>query len=308
MIFLDQYHPCIVETLTELMGPEAKREPLDVKICDFDDVEYFVSVTPEDKDSVSLSMKMRCAKELMPMGAKAVLDNVFGHALQDKALAGYDVTLKWNIDKVKADPKKIIQQAAELKRIMMGAPLERCFEALEKGQSANLKSMIVKYRAKETMYIDPKADRILVFFSIDFLNETDRAIATVFLQEFQAAQQKIQSAPAVVFSKDPPGQLKSVSGFKEDPSCVGYVMFSIIKMHVDKPEKIKNAAGLLAMFRSYLSYHVKASKTYLQSRMRMRSELMLKVLNRANPEAAEAEKNVGRRNTAMAPQKTFRRF
>jgi len=307
LIFLEQHHPIILDSLNDLMGPEAKREPVDIKACDFDDVEYHIVVTPEQKDFVSLSMKLRCAKDLMPMGAKLVLDGVFGQALQDKAEQGYDVTLKWNVDSVKGDAK-VIQNAAELKRIVMCSPFERCFDALAKGQSGTLKPMIIKYRPKETIYLAPNADRVLVFFSIDFLNETDRAIAAVFLQEFQAAQRANQAAPAVVFSKDAPGQLKSVPGFKEDVSCVGYAMFTIFKMHVDKPEKIKNAASLLASFRTYLLYHVKASKTYLQSRMRMRAELMLKVLNRANPDAAEADKSVGRRNTTTTTTKTFKRF
>jgi actin related protein 2/3 complex subunit 2 len=280
---------------------------VDIKVCDFDDAEYHILVTPEDKDSVSLSMKLRCAKDLMPMGAKMVLDQLFGQAVQDRPQQGYDVTLKWKVDSVKGNAK-VIQQAAELKRIVMCSPFERCFEALSKDQAGSLKPMVIKYRAKETIYLAPTADRVLVFFSIDFMNETDRAIATVFLQEFQAAQRSNQAAPAVVFSKDAPGQLKSVAGFKEDVSCVGYAMFTIFKMHVDKAEKIKNAATLLASFRTYILYHVKASKTYLQSRMRMRVELMLKVMNRANPEAAEAEKNVGRRNTTTTTTKTFRRF
>jgi actin related protein 2/3 complex subunit 2 len=254
-------------------------------------------------------MKLRCAKDIMPMGAKLVLDQTFGQALQDKAESGYDLTLKLKIDSFKGNAK-LIQQAAELKRIVMCTPFERCFEALAKDQSASLKPMILKYREKETMYIAPSGDRIMVFFSIDFMNETDRAIATVFLQEFQAAQRSNQAAPAVQFSKDAPGQLKSVPGFKEDVSCVGYLMFTLFKMHVDKPEKIRNAATLLAGLRTYIQYHVKASKTYLQSRMRMRSELMLKVLNRANPEVLEAEKAVGRRNTTTTgvAQKVFRRF
>jgi len=310
LIFLENHHPIILDTLTDMAGQEVekdKREPVEIKICDFDDVEYNITVTPEDKDSVSLSMKLRCAKDLMPMGSKMVLDTVFGQALQDKPQQGYDVTLKWKLDSLKGNAK-LLQQAAELKRIVMCAPFERCFEALAKDSAGSLKPMVLKYRAKETIYLAPTADRVLVFFSIDFLNETDRAIAAVFLQEFQAAQRSNQAAPAVVFSRDAPGQLKSVPGFKEDVSCVGYAMFTIFKMHVDKPEKIKNAATLLTNFRSYILYHVKASKTYLQSRMRMRVELMLKVLNRANPEAAEAEKNVGRRNTATVTTKTFRRF
>jgi len=307
MIFLEQHHPIILDTLNDLLGPEAKREPVDVKVCDFDDVEYHIMVTPEAKDDVKVSMKLRCAKDLMPMGAKMVLDNMFGQAVQDKPEQGYDVTLKFHVDSVKGNAKTI-QQVAELKRIVMCAPFERCFEALSKDQAGTLKPMVLKYRAKETIYLAPLADRVMVFFSIDFLNETDRAIATVFLQEFQAAQRNLQAAPAVVFSKDAPPQLKSVAGFKEDVSCVGYAMFTILKMHVDRPEKVRNAATLLSSFRSYILYHVKASKSYLQSRMRMRSELMLKVLNRANPDASEAEKSVGRRNTTTVTTRNFRRF
>jgi len=311
-ILLDLHHPIIVETLRDLFGKDAKKEPMDVKFADFDDVEYQILVTPEQKDIVLLSVKMRAGSDLLLMGSKAVLDSTFKTAVQSQPEKGYDVTLKFDVTKLPssdAEKDALIKNCSEVRRIIMGAPFERCFDALSKDAAGSLKPMIINYREKESIYLYPSADRVLVFFSIDFLDDTDRAIAVVFLQEFQEAQRRVQNAPAVSFSKDAPGQLKSVPGFKEAPTCVGYVMFTLFKLHVDKPAKVVNAANLLQGFRAYLHYHIKASKSYLQTRMRTRVELLLKVLNRANPATEAAETAAGRRNTGVgAGQKTFRRF
>ena len=324
-VMLETAHPIIVDTLTELFATErvfrrgaplpgltrrsAKREPVDVKLADFDGVEYQILVTPEAKDAVLFSMKMRCASQVMPMGAKLVLDATFGQNLAHAAQTGYDVSVKYDLTKLSdADKPKAIKSCSELRYIVMGAPLERCLEALSKDGSGSLKPMIVNYRPKEAMYVNPMADRILIFFTVDFFDDTDRAIATIFLNEFGEAQRRLQNAPAVAFSKEPPGQLKAVPGFKESPNCVGYVMFTVFKLHVDKPEKIRNATQLFLTFRSYLHYHIKAAKTQLQTRMRARVETMLKILNRANPETLEAEKSAGRRNTTTNTMRTFRRF
>jgi actin related protein 2/3 complex subunit 2 len=298
----------ITETLTDMFAPDAKVEPVDIKIADFDGVEYQILVDPDKKDEVNVSMKMRCAKDLMPMGTKMVLDTTFGQANLQNPLNGYDVTLKFSLANLPADKPTLIRNCAELRYLVMGAPMSRCFDALSKDGAGSLKPMIINYRPKESIYIQPLADRILIFYSIDFFDDTDRAIATIFLQEFAEAQRRIQNAPAVSFTKEPPGQLKSVPGFSEGKSCVGYVMFTVFKLHVDKPEKIKNATNLFIGFHAYLHYHIKAAKTQLQTRMRSRVEMLLKVLNRANPSAAEAEKAAGRRNTTTNTTKTFRKF
>lgn len=281
---------------------------MDIKLADFDDVEYHIVITDKDVNLIQMSMKMKCLAEIMPMGTKAALESTFPGMLQGKADVGYDMTLYINAEKSKGD-KTLITNLSQLRKICMAAPLERCLEALAKNQAGNLKPMLIKYRPKESIFIQPTADRVFVYFSMDFFDDTDRTIATLFMQEFDSAQKKNQSAPSAVFSKDPPAQLKSFPGFKEDPSCIGYMTFAFFPIHADKAEKIKIAANLLVGFRSYIHYHVKSAKTYLQSRMRMRSELLLKVLNRANPDAAEAEKATGRRNTAAGTvMKTFRKF
>lgn len=311
LIMLEVGHPVITDALTELLAEDAKREAADIKISDFDSVEYQVLVTPENKDEVCLSMKMKCAAATLPMGTKMALDAAFPGIMQNSALPGYDITLKFDATKLKPEDKpKLIKMASELRYMVMGTPLERCFDALSKDQSGNLKPMILEYRSKEAMYIHPLADRVMVFYSVDFEDDTDRAIANIFLNEFAEAQRRMQQAPAVTFTKDAPGQLKSVPGFKESPNCLGYLMFTITKMHVGG-DKTRNTAQLLVGLRSYVHYHVTAAKTQLQTRMRSRVEALLKSLARAVPELLEAEKASGRRNTNVANplgMKTFRRF
>jgi actin related protein 2/3 complex subunit 2 len=46
----------------------------------------------------------------------------------------------------------------------------------------------------------------------------------------------------------------------------------------------------IQLFRDYLHYHIKCSKAYMHSRMRYRVAEFLKILNRAKPEVAHAER------------------
>ena len=48
--------------------------------------------------------------------------------------------------------------------------------------------------------------------------------------------------------------------------------------------------NLIHTFRDYLHYHIKCSKAYLHSRMRARTSVLLKILNRARPETKTTEK------------------
>jgi actin related protein 2/3 complex, subunit 2 len=60
--------------------------------------------------------------------------------------------------------------------------------------------------------------------------------------------------------------------------------------HVDTPEKLAKVVSLLIGFRTYMSYHIKATKSFIHARMRSRVEKLLQVLNRAVPEDPFASK------------------
>ena len=261
-------------------------------------MEYHVFVDENAMNIVKVSMRMACYKDIQPMGAKAWVDETFKGLVANTPSKGFDLTLEIDLDKPPADKAKLIENVASLKRGIMGAPFKRCFDALLADASANIRPMVIKYRTNEAMYIVPSKDRINVYFSVDFEDETDRAIAFVFLQEFAEAPRRINNTPNCSFSKEPPNDVKSTPGFKAPPNCVGYLAFQVFPRHLGG-SKLDTACTLFQGFRSYLHYHIKASKSHLHSRMRARVVMLLQILNRANPTDATAEKATGRRNTQM---------
>jgi hypothetical protein len=75
-----------------------------------------------------------------------------------------------------------IERISVLKRNILGAPFEQCFEALQNGNASTLAPVQIPYRRNETIYVLPQADRIVIVYSVCFEDKTDQAIARIFLQ------------------------------------------------------------------------------------------------------------------------------
>lgn len=145
-----------------------------------------------------------------------------------------------------------ILRLALLKRNALAAPFERAAKTqkdLEGSNSTQLGEMMaVHYRDEEEIYVQAAPDRVTVFFSTVFREETDRVIGRVFLQvkwsflivirgasltvifgqEFVDARRlsTLQNAPQVLYSnRDPPLELRNVAGLKTGEN-MGYVTFS----------------------------------------------------------------------------------
>jgi len=108
------------------------------------------------------------------------------------------------------EPDKFLNDISEIKRHLIGGPLDHAFSKLLDKQSESLALSVVQYRQNEAIFICPSSSKIVVIFLIDFADPTDKAIARVFLQEFVEAQRTIRNAPPVTFSKDTPGELSKL--------------------------------------------------------------------------------------------------
>ena len=74
-----------------------------------------------------------------------------------------------------------------LKRNALAAPFERAFKEqqeleLSSNSSAAGEFMQIHYRDEEAIYVQASHDRVTVFFSTVFREETDRVLGKVFLQ------------------------------------------------------------------------------------------------------------------------------
>lgn len=320
MIFLEDANRIIEGNLQKKLlnigkgdksDPTKPMDPVDVQLADFDDVMYRISVLSESQNIMTISMRMApgVVAEIMQQGGKELVDRDYA-GMNIDAEPGFDLTFQFDVNSMPEKPEVLVNKFSNLKRNILGAPLDKCFRALRDGSSNSIKPFRLSYRSMEDMYIVPGShaihgDRIVVVYSIDCADLTDQAIMKVFLQEFAESGKRVNNAPPVSFSRDAPAELASFAGsIATHESLVGYVSFVIFKSHVETDQKFVKSISMLQGFRSYLLYHLKCSKSYLHSRMRLRVNLMLQILNRAKP-AKDPDAVVANKKTISG--KTFTR-
>lgn len=277
MIFIDSKSAILFEQLHPRIK-EGKRSECELVFSDFDDVSFKISCVKPELNIITLNVVIMNIHILKSLGSQAVIDRLFPGA-EVAPLPGYNFALQFDCDSLQ-EPDKFINDISEIKRHLIGGPLDNAFSKLLENQSESLALSMVQYRHSEAMFICPSASKIVVIFLIDFADPTDKAIARVFLQEFLEAQRTIRNAPPVSFSKDAPGELSKLKHpfSKTSDTAAGYLSFAIEERHITGANKDK-AITLLTGFRNYLHYHIKCSKTYLHMRMRKRVVGWMQVTN-----------------------------
>ena len=187
-----------------------------------------------------------------------------------------------------------------MKRDVVGAALWVTFKALLAGSVPPRSYYMIPYRPNETMYVVPQDDLVVVVYAIAFENHVEQAIAKTFLQEIVISRRQskeLMTAPMVNYQdKEPPHELKSikevagsVQGNAKNKDFIGYVSLAVSKRIVEGG-RLEKAVTLCEAYRSFLMYHVQATKSQLHTRIRRRSSSWLQVLNRAMPEKLTVEK------------------
>jgi len=274
---------------------QAKPESVDVTVADFDGVLFHISNPEGEKTKLRLSISLKFYKELQEHGADELLKREYGDFLESEPETMYNVSLLYDLDKIPADYEEIIKKAGLFKRNCFASVFEKYFEhqaqlASEEGtqKDSGLKRAVIHYRDDETLYVEAKHDRVTVVFSTIFKDEDDVVLGKVFMQEFKEGRKASHTAPQVLFShREPPMELQNTGARVGDN--IGYITFVLFPRHTSKAAR-DNTINLIHLFRDYLHYHIKCSKAYIHSRMRIKTSELLKVLNRARPETKSAEK------------------
>jgi len=311
MILLEYGNRIVYETIKEALGShrDAKREAatgdgeekeeakaklkyesVNVRICDFDDVEYTIFNDKAAPTAVRVRLDFPAWKDIQAQG-KATLERIYGPMLKS---CEKEVEVEVDLD-TQAPEKddEVLEKLAQLKVNAIGSVFERYFSAVL-SDDKSVQPFSFKLRNDTTVYFVPGDGRVTVIFGLQFTENVDREITRVFLQEFAESRRHLGGAPPVVFSDpaSPPLELKQfgVTDPIKDETHVGFVSFSLLKNHLDTkvdPQKLISCVRLMTLFRNYLQYHVKCSKAYFHSRMRARVVSLLKILNRAKTEREE---------------------
>jgi len=298
MIHLEPGHRVVGETIAaRFNAPADKREAVDVRAADLDDVQYHVQVAPEDRNLMHIHVWVRNFKEIEEQVGEQYFQELYPGMLA-KPAKGYSISLAVNLDTIPEDKNArdaLARKLSSMKRDVLGAPLWVCFGALSQGLQPPRTHYEVNYRPEEAMYVIPQGDLVVVVFSIAFENAVEQAIAKVFLQEIEVtrrATKELAVGPSVNFTTEPPHELKSIKSItpKTPQHFIGFVSLALSKRNVEGPGKLEKAVGLTEAYRAYLVFHVKATKSQMHTRIRTRCANWLQVLNRAMPEKLNTEK------------------
>ncbi|VDL59143.1 unnamed protein product [Hymenolepis diminuta] len=307
MILIEPFHLAVRDiVLAQLQvhreyqqNPDSTSKPSNLlaKVADFDGVLYTI-VQKDGSNILSVSISLTFFKEIEQFGdSKAifnyysfiflqVLSKEYGNYLKSRADTGSNVTLEFDCEKLPDDIESIATKAALLRRNCFASVFEHFFDyqvANANNPSAKIIQGTINFRSDETMFVQAMSDRVTVIFSTRFKDADDVVLGKVFLQEFSEAKRRFDGAPQVIYQhRDPPKELQGTGAASGDN--VAYVTFVLSPRHTSATHRGKTI-DLIHLMRTYMHYHIKCMKAYLQMRMRAKTADFLKILNRAQPAA-----------------------
>jgi len=237
-------------------------------------------------------------------GGQEVLDELYSEYQIPKSeyVPDYDITLGIDVSKfpktqkikktmdeaesaaVKAENEeirkkrdKIVDEVclkfSQFKKDFLGAPIRRALKHLSKSKTGNLShSCEIPYRIDEKYWVVSEKDGVSVSFSLQFDNQTDRALARIFLLEFSDSKRYVKNPPAIIYHdiKFP----EAIQALYPESAKVKYsngvITFTLFPGHIK--DGMDQPLSFLIGFRQYLHYHFHAIKASLHTRMRKRVE------------------------------------
>lgn len=135
-------------------------------------------------------------------------------------------------------------------------------------------------RKGESIYVESK-DSLILYYSFAFYGESDMLYAKKFFQELadvKKSDKSVNAAPGITFKEHEGPEDKVVAeGNNKDTLWVELVLQG---NHIAAKNAEKTIHNVLS-FRTFVHYHLKCTKSHVHSRMRARTNEILKILNRA---------------------------
>jgi len=113
------------------------RLPIDVRLCDFDDVSYRVVIDASTLNQMKVSMALPCWSAIEANGGAAARDRVYGSLVQSPPENGYDITLALDLDALPAGETAatLTDKIGRFKNNIVGGAFDFHFQALLDGKA-----------------------------------------------------------------------------------------------------------------------------------------------------------------------------
>jgi actin related protein 2/3 complex subunit 2 len=192
MILLEVQNRILYDTVLAQLNwsGEEKRDPIDVRVCDFDDVSYRLTIEAENRDVLLVSMASAGVGQNMEKGSADMIKEIYSDLKAPQAVAGYDLTLQIDMTKTKGKEEDIARRVSMLKPNVVGGVFHYFTKKLKNDEVEP--PYRFQLRGDTTVYVFPAKDRVVFIYSMHFDDKAENCIAKVFMQEFVDAKKKIE--------------------------------------------------------------------------------------------------------------------
>ncbi|WVZ86370.1 hypothetical protein U9M48_033165 [Paspalum notatum var. saurae] len=288
MAFFSSGSRVLVEILTRIQSAE-RPMPVDHTFYEFGSIRYHVEALVSDSENVYLSIATpslshgaspsSSSRSRLPELTLQEMKTTYGKFAEivEPPREGYVLTLKLNFSGLTRpkDRVKAINQVSLLQSVVLSSQLKDMLGSL--GSSGTMKLV---YSQREPFFVSKTADeRIHAIFPMRFRDDTDLAIATCFFQELQELGNSLARAPKCSWSPIPPPELRG-EYVHHLTTNGGFVSFGVLSRHV-RGKRAAKTAWILLNFQSYVRYHIKCTRSHIQSRMRERLETLTEAIQNA---------------------------
>lgn len=177
--------------------------------------------------------------------------------------------------------EEICMKFSCFKKDFLGAPIRRALKQLASPGGVASGACELPYRCDEKYWVVSAKGEVTISFALQFDNQTDRALARIFLLEFSDSKRYVKNPPAIMYHdiKFPEGITKVFPDAAKHTYSNGVISFTLFPGHLK--DGLEQPLSFLIGFRQYLHYHFHAIKASLHTRMRKRVEIFQRVLTKA---------------------------
>lgn len=208
---------------------------------------------------------------------------------------GFTLTLKINFAKLpqrKEDYLKAITEIASLQAVLLTSQLKYMLWNLgsQDINYAMYKPIKLVYHPREPFFVIRQPEKLTAIFPMRFKDNSDVVLATSFFQELTEAGNSLAcaKAPRCTWSPIPPPELRG-EAFQYLTTNGGFVSFDILSHHVKGTRADKTVWNLLN-FDSYVKYHIKSTKGFIQRKMGQRMESLDELIQNAKTRRDDTKK------------------
>ncbi|XP_057971775.1 actin-related protein 2/3 complex subunit 2A isoform X2 [Malania oleifera] len=303
MILLQSSSRFLLQILLNRIQNLEKGVEMDYHWVEFDDIRFHVQASMKNPQFLLLSVLLPTPPPEtvfyggLPFGAIEAIKAAYSVIVQilDPPRDGFNLTVKLNLSKLPPDEEyrhALLVKIASVREVVLGAPLKMVLKRLASRSTAEDidKFLAIVHRPKESFFLIPQVEKVMVVFPMRFKDSIDTILATSFLQEFVEARRAagLNNAPHYLWSASPPPELNGAPS-EALAANAGFVTFVILPRHVEG-KKLDRTVWSLSTFHAYVNYHVKCSEGFMHTRMRRRVESLIQALDRARPGSEKSRK------------------